>query len=111
MTALLLKIPAVVWLLLSAGFFAGGEYLSKQWASSPTLTSTIMVVAVYALGTLAWLPAMLHRNELAVMGTAWLLLATAATSIIGVFVFGETLTSIQWAGIALAFVALTLLAV
>lgn len=68
-----------------------------------------MVVGIYALGTLSWLPALLHKNELAIMGTAWLLLATVATVVIGFFVFGETLSTLQWIGIGLALVALVLL--
>ena len=110
MLAQLLKIPAVGWLILSALFFAGGEYLSKVWANGPTVKATVFVVIMYALGTLAWLPALLHRNELAIMGTAWLLLATVATVSIGVFVFGESLSGAHWTGIGLALVALFLLA-
>ena len=106
----LLKVPAVGWLLLSAIFFAGGEYLSKLWAKDPSGKATVFVVATYALGTLTWMPALLHKNELAIMGTAWLLLATVATVAIGVFVFGEPLSAKQLIGIALALVALVLLA-
>jgi drug/metabolite transporter (DMT)-like permease len=107
--SLFLKIPAAGWLFLSALFFALGEYLSKLWGENPSLRLTAMVVGVYALGTLSWLPALLHRNELAIMGTAWLLLATVATVVIGFFVFGETLTILQWLGIGLALIALVLL--
>lgn len=104
-----LAVPAPAWLVLSALFFAGGEYLSKIWASNPSITGIIWVVACYAFGTIAWLPALLHKNELAVMGTAWLLLATMATVIIGLFVFGESLNQSQWIGIGLSGVALFLL--
>lgn len=109
MTNYVLSIPAPFWLLLSAAFFAGGEYLSKVWANSPTLPTMLLVISVYALGTVAWLPALLHKNELAVMGTAWLLLATAATVVIGIFAFGETLNPAQWCGVGLALLALFLL--
>ena len=67
------------------------------------------VVAASALSSLLWLPALLHRNELAVMGTAWLVLAMAATAAIGVLVFGESLNRFQIAGLALAAAALVLL--
>ena len=109
MTELLLKIPALAWLVLSALFFAGGEYLSKTWATQPSINKTIFVVLCYALGTLTWLPAMLHKNQLAVMGTIWLLLATIATIVIGVFVFHESLNTLNWIGIILAIFALFLL--
>jgi multidrug transporter EmrE-like cation transporter len=109
MIAYLQKFPAAGWLILSALFFAAGEYLSKVWANAPTGRGAALVVAAYAVGALAWLPALLHKNELAVMGTAWLLLATVATVVIGLFVFGENLSRVQWTGIGLAAIALFLL--
>lgn len=105
----LLYIPAIAWLLASAVFFAMGEYLSKRWGAHPSWSLTAIVVIVYALGTLSWLPALLHKNQLAIMGTIWLLLAVIATVTIGVFVYREHLTSLQLLGVALALVAMTLL--
>lgn len=109
MTNLLMKIPAFGWLILSALFFALGEYQSKLWAQSPGIRGVILVVVAYAFGTVTWLPALLHKNELAVMGTAWLLLATVATVIIGIFVFGESVNKSQLVGLGLATGALFLL--
>ncbi|MDD5623771.1 MAG: hypothetical protein PHI23_03615 [Candidatus Peribacteraceae bacterium] len=107
----LLAIPAIVWLLLSALFFACGEYLSKQWGMDPRFSVAFAVVAVDAIGTFLWLPAILHKNQLAIMGTAWLLIGTLATVSVGIFFFGETLTTGQWTGIVLAVAALWLLGV
>ncbi len=104
-----MTVPAFAWLLLSALFFAGGEYLSKKWGMHPNWPATFLVVGVYALGTFAWLPALLHKNQLAVMGTLWLLLATAATVAVGLLVFGEKLNNFQTAGIVLSAVAMVLL--
>ena len=106
----LLIVPALVWLLTSSVFFAVGEYLSKHWAYHPSLRGVLVVVAAYATSTILWLPALLHRNQLAVMGTAWLVLATIATVIIGLVVFHETLILRQWIGIGAAIGALILLA-
>jgi len=106
---ILLAVPALVWLLLAAAFFAAGEYLSKRWGMHPSLPFAFFVVGVYALGTFAWLPALLHKNQLAIMGTAWLLLAMAATITIGVLVFHEPLNLRQGIGVVLAAVALVLL--
>lgn len=107
--AILTFFPAVFWLLLSALFFAVGEYLSKLWGYSPSLRMTVSVVFIYALGTLAWLPALLHKNQLAVMGTWWLLLATLATISIGVLVFHEKVNTYQIAGFVLALIAIVFL--
>lgn len=106
---ILLAIPASVWLMLSALFFAAGEYLSKRWGLNPTWSFAFLVVGTYALGTLSWLPALLHKNQLAIMGTAWLLLAMVATIGIGVLMFHEKLNGLQVIGITLAFLALILL--
>ncbi len=105
----LISIPAIIWLLISALFFAAGEYLSKLWAMGPSLRFTILVVMAYALGTLTWLPALLHKNQLAIMGTLWLLLATLATISIGIFIFHEQLNYFQIVGIILAAIAMILL--
>lgn len=102
-------IPALGWLLMSALFFSGGEYLSKLWGYKPGWGLTAAVVASYAVGTLLWLPALLHKNDLARMGTLWYLLTTPTTILLGVLVFKEKLTPTQWAGIAVAMVALWLL--
>jgi multidrug transporter EmrE-like cation transporter len=105
----LIKIPAPAWLISSALFFALGEYFSKLWGNTPSLKGAVYVVVAYAFGSIFWLPALLHKNQLAIMGTAWLLLATVATAVIGVFIFGESLTNLQWVGLGLAAAAILLL--
>ena len=104
-----LKIPALIWLFISAIFFAGGEYLSKIWALGPSIPILIFVLIIYSLGVLFWLPALLHKNQLAIMGTIWTMLGTLATVLIGILIFHEKLTLIQWLGVALAFLSLFLL--
>lgn len=103
-------IPALGWLLISAAFFSGGEFLSKKWGQNPGLGLTVAIMIVYMLGSLAWLPALLHKNELARMGTLWYLMTTPMTVLLGVVVFHEKLTGGQWIGVALALVALWFLA-
>jgi multidrug transporter EmrE-like cation transporter len=105
---ILLFVPAIIWLLISALFFACGEFLSKIWGGNPSFSLTVLVVIAYVLGTLSWLPVLLHKNQLTTMGTAWLLLATTATVIIGIFIFQEKISFIQGIGVFLAFVAMIL---
>jgi drug/metabolite transporter (DMT)-like permease len=102
-------VPALGWLLMSAAFFSGGEYFSKLWGYRPGLGLTAAVVTTYAIGTLCWLPALLHKNDLARMGTLWYLLTTPVTVALGVLVFKEKLSPGQWAGMGFAMVALWLL--
>ena len=105
----LIRIPAAAWLLLSAIFFAAGEYSSKKWALDPSWGRALQVVALYGICALAWLPALLHKNQLSIMGIAWLVLATVATVIIGVFVFHESLSITHSLGVGLGLAALVLM--
>ena len=96
MIELLVVFPPFVWLMLSASFYAGGEYFSKLWAINPTVGTSVQVVMCYSFAALTWLPALQDKNEITIMGASWLLLATASTIIIGCFIFHETLTSLHW---------------
>jgi drug/metabolite transporter (DMT)-like permease len=107
--ALVNLLPEFCWLLLSAAFFAGGEYLSKKFAASPNLRMLLWVCSTYLLGTLAWLPAIVQTNRLSSTGTAWLLLSILATLGIGFGKNHERVNSVQMIGIVLAIVALVLL--
>lgn len=102
-------IPALGWLIFSALCFAAGEYTSKLWGYKPSVTLTLAVLFAYSIGVLAWLPALLHKNDLARMGTLWYLLSTPSTILIGVLLFKEKLSPSQWLGMALACLALWLL--
>ncbi len=106
---ILLIIPAIVWLCISVYFFGIGEYLSKIWGMKPSLHFALIYVLFSALSGLTWLPALLHKNQIAIMGTIWLLLATIATITVGVFVFHERITTIEWIGLILALISLALL--
>lgn len=104
-------LPAWGWLSFSVAFYAVGEYISKTWANSPTTTEVLCVMAASAISALLWLPALFSHNHLASMGTSWLVLATATTVILGVLVFGERLSAIQWTGVIFAIAAFILLSV
>lgn len=101
-----LSIYAYLWIILSALFFAMGEYLSKQWGIRPTVWLATLIVSVYALSSLLWLPSLLYKNEIAFMGRLWLLLATVASLIVGLAIYQERLTLSQWIGVGLGVIAL-----
>ena len=106
---LILTIPAIIWLIVSALFFAFGEFLSKKFALNPSLMYVLIIVAVYALGTLAWLPAILQKNQLSIVGAIWSVLSLLATVLIGILIFHEQLSFIGILGIIFAFIAVVLL--
>lgn len=106
-----LGIPAFAWLLMSVVFFAIGEYLSKRWALKPGVGGAVLTVLAYAVGSLLWLPAILQRNQLVIMGRIWLLLATIGSMGVGLFIFHEKLSPVHWIGVALSIGALVFLSV
>ncbi len=106
---ILLAIPAIIWLCISASLYAVGEYLSKIWGMKPSFHLALVFVLFSAFSGLTWLPALLHKNQIAIMGTIWLLLATIATIAVGVFIFHERITTIEWIGLILALVSLAIL--
>lgn len=105
----MLAVPAFIWLLASTLFCAVGEYLSKKWGMNPSWTFAFLVTGVYAIGAILWLPALLHKNQLAIMGTIWALMTAVLTVAIGLFVFHESLSITQTIGILLALISLGLL--
>jgi multidrug transporter EmrE-like cation transporter len=105
----LLSINYIVWLIISALFFAIGEFLSKKFALSPKITYIIFILITYSLGTLAWLPAILQKNQLSIVGTIWSVMSLIATIAIGVIIFNEGLSAIGVIGIIVAFISIILL--
>lgn len=101
--------PYSGWLIVSALCFAVGEYLSKRFVLSPQPRWVLAVLLAYNCGTLAWLPALLKRNQLSVVGTMWSVLSLTATVLIGVFLFRESLTTTHVVGLGFAFLAVFLL--
>lgn len=99
------------WLVISALFFAVGEFLSKKFALSPSWIYVGLILVAYGLGVMAWLPAMLQKNNLAIVGAIWSVMSLAATVSIGVLVFGESLSAANVGGIIAAFVAVFLLSI
>ena len=107
----LLSINYLYWLILSATFFAIGEFWSKKFALNPKFFYVILVVVIYSFGTLAWLPAILQKNSLSIAGTIWSVMSLFATVLIGVLIFGERLSVVGIAGMITAVVAIVLLSI
>jgi multidrug transporter EmrE-like cation transporter len=106
---LLLAIPYIVWLIISALFFACGEFLSKKFALNPSTQYVLFIIVMYTLGTLAWLPAILQKNQLSIVGAIWSVMSLLATVLIGIIIFHEHLNTIGILGIIFAAIAISLL--
>jgi multidrug transporter EmrE-like cation transporter len=107
----LLSVNYLFWLILSALFFAAGEFFSKKFALNPKLNFVALILAAYILGTLAWLPAILQKNQLSIVGTIWSVLSLLATLGIGIIIFNEKLSWIGIIGIITAFISIILLSI
>ncbi|NTW13817.1 MAG: hypothetical protein HGA31_02170 [Candidatus Moranbacteria bacterium] len=105
----LLSVHYLFWLLISALFFAAGEFMSKKFAIQPKFISVIYILILYSVGVLAWLPAILAKNQLSIVGAIWSVLGLLATIVIGVVIFHEKLNAIGIVGIITALIAIFLL--
>ena len=83
--------------------------MSKKFALGPKFSYVVLIIIIYSLGVLAWLPAIMQKNSLSIAGTIWSVLSLLTTILIGVLIFGEKLSLIGVAGIFAAFVAIILL--
>src|SRR5690242_15194555 len=105
------SIHYIFWLILSALFFACGEFLSKKFALNPKLSTVFLILGVYMLGVLAWLPAIVQRNSLSIVGTIWSVMSLVATVLIGILIFSEKLSIVGMLGIIMAFISIILLSI
>ena len=104
-----LSVNYIMWLIFSALFFAAGEFLSKKFALHPTTTLVVIIVVTYSVGVLLWLPAILQKNQLSIVGTMWSVLSLLTTILIGVLVFKENVSLMGFLGIIFAFLSIVLL--
>jgi len=103
------SIHYIIWLIISAIFFAGGEFLSKKFSLNPKFAYVIYILIFYSIGVLAWLPAILQKNQLSIVGTMWSVLSLLTTVLIGILVFNEKINAAGIVGIVFAFAAIILL--
>jgi multidrug transporter EmrE-like cation transporter len=100
---------AVLSLVCSVAFYAGGEYFSKLWGLAPSATLMSAAVVCYVISVFLWFPALLYRDQLSTIGIDWEILALCATLLLGFFVFHEVLSTRNWIGLVLALIAAWLL--
>ena len=106
----LLEINYIIWLVFSALFFSCGEYFSKKFALNPSFTYVLYIALAYFVGTMFWLPALMQRNQLSIVGAMWSVLSLLMTVFIGVVLFKEGLSALGIVGIVLALISIVVLA-
>ena len=92
-------------------FYSCGEILSKYWGEKQSIILAISINIFYSLGVICWLYIMAKKNQLALMSSIWQILTTIATLFIGLIIFHEKLTNLQYAGVGLMILGIIALAV
>ena len=101
--------PPIVWLITSGIFFAFGEFFSKKFALHPRFSLLFYLLLVDVISLIAWLPAIMEKHQLSIIGTMWSVISLLLTVLIGVIVFGEKLNTLSILGIILALISVVLL--
>jgi multidrug transporter EmrE-like cation transporter len=104
-----MSISVIILLLIGALLYISGDVFSKKYADSPGLLFGLLAWISYSLTTSCWLPALTKFNSLSVLGTIWAVMTTLIAVLVGVFIFKESLTSIQMIGIVMAVISIILL--
>ena len=100
----------LIWLTISAVFFALGEYFSKRFALQPGPIFVVCLLAAYTVSVLLWLPAIMQKDQLSIVGTMWSVLSLLVTVLLGTVIFHEKLNLLGTIGIATAVISIILLA-
>src|SRR5262245_30125429 len=103
--------PAIAWLIIAGVLFAAGEFFSKKFTLFPSWPVLFVVMSLYFVAALTWLPARRQKNELSITGALWSVISLLMTVLIGLLIFGERPSNIGMAGILAALVAVFLLSV
>ena len=101
--------PFWIWIIISAIFFALGEFVSKEFALNPGWTLFLLFLVVDIISATAWIPAIFEKSQLSITGVIWSVVALIVTVVIGILIFNEKLTMTQTIGLAFGFVAVILL--
>jgi multidrug transporter EmrE-like cation transporter len=98
-----------VYLIL--GVIAGvtGGYYSKRWAMGHSRDALWIASAAYIATLPPWFLILRNGRDLARMGMLWTLFDMIFVALCGLLVFHEHLSGRQWAGVATAVVAFSLL--
>jgi multidrug transporter EmrE-like cation transporter len=101
---------AWIWLTLSVLLEGAADYLLKLSGLKDSRTYFFWAFAAYVATMLTWMAAVYSANAIAIPGAIWLLCGLILTTFIGIW-FGEALSTREWWGIILAFVAVIFLCV
>ena len=102
----------VITLVLISIFSGIGDHFTKKWATDGFAMTKNFLIANLFYWTLIplWFKAFKTAPNMARTTCLWAIAPTAASIIVGAYIWKETITTTQWVGIALALVSIILMA-
>lgn len=110
---LIFKMTTTVFLILIVAmvFYGFGEFFSKMFANTSLSKFGFLALLFYTFNAVCFLPAIKKFNSLSILGTIWNICYVIITLFIGIFIFGESLTTLQIIGVIFGIVAIILLSI
>lgn len=103
-------IPVVVLILMGSLAVVAGDYFAKTWSLSRSGIWFALAVVAYGGSVFFYVPTLL-REGLVLTSMLWNIFTGIGFLLIGLLVFRESLTVMQWIGVGLGFASLVLLRV
>ena len=102
--------PVIILLIISAVLTVLADIVAKYWSISRSSTLFIAALIIYAVSTVFFIPTLV-RETLIVSATLGTVLATVGFVLASLFIFKESISSIQWVGVVFGIVSVILLSV
>lgn len=102
------QIPVLWFLIAAAGAEILSDIIAKYWAAAPSKLLFAAAVGMYAIGAALYIPSLL-KEGLIVTSLIWSLISVIGYLVVGYFLFHESLSLQQIAGIVFAIIAIILL--
>jgi drug/metabolite transporter (DMT)-like permease len=93
-----------------AGLVTGlGDYGAKLWALGHNKLYLLLGILTYNISNIAWFYALQRDPQVARMTLIWSIMLAAISMLVGLIIFHEKLSLLNWAGAAAAFIGICLL--
>jgi multidrug transporter EmrE-like cation transporter len=106
-----MTISVFLILLVAMVFYGFGEFFSKMFANTSLSKFGFLALLFYMLNASCFLPAIKKFNSLSILGTIWNIGYMIITLFVGIFIFGESLTTLQIIGIIFGIISIVLLSI
>jgi multidrug transporter EmrE-like cation transporter len=96
-----MNFSAFLQISVATAIFIGAASSAKIWSQSPSLTRLIFTMALYVAGNLLMMR-LLRQVGMATAFSLTAVLQLVAVNLVAIFVFGESVSLVEGAGIVLA---------